>query len=595
MTAAAPLPLDRVALTIGVTGHRDIPPEHIGALRAAFAAILDEVTAKNPSTPVVVLSGLAAGADTLAAEVALERNLPVVACLPMTAEEYLADFPDPAERARFLAMLAACARVDVVSDAADRRSRYLDAGLYVSHYSHVLVAFWDGAPARGRGGTAEVVEARLSAVRVDDAQSGNVAGLPDAGPVFRIATPRRGGTTLPDDPGTVLKLFPERFSGDVDFERDFDASLARLDAFNRDLPRLAAPNGRGASLATLRDRTSELATQLQTTTFRFLYALYITALVATAAQYTTNQVLKFAMFPVAFVAYRIAKRFDYENRYQDYRALSEGMRVQSAWFAAGLREEPADRCYLGMQERELQWIRLALRYAFFAFRPAAGTGSVTDAACREWIEGQWTYFKTKPRREERWLRRLEFAARAAFWGALTISLALFAFLYLPTAPHTLAQSLEDWAAGAHLSGAFAAWIGAFGGGFERVQTAWDGSAFFTSGWFGALHAWDAGTTGVAHSPQHAWLVRLSTGVLALYAALAILISNYSDKRGFASSVKRYDRMFVVFDRARARLAAMPDPNVPLGREVVRELGRAALIENADWLLTRREHPLAFVT
>jgi len=71
MTAAAPLPLDRVALTIGVTGHRDIPPEHIGALRAAFAAILDEVTAKNPSTPVVVLSGLAAGADTLAAEVAL--------------------------------------------------------------------------------------------------------------------------------------------------------------------------------------------------------------------------------------------------------------------------------------------------------------------------------------------------------------------------------------------------------------------------------------------------------------------------------------------------------------------------------------------
>jgi hypothetical protein len=40
---------------------------------------------------------------------------------------------------------------------------------------------------------------------------------------------------------------------------------------------------------------------------------------------------------------------------------------------------------------------------------------------------------------------------------------------------------------------------------------------------------------------------------------------------------------------------MPDPNVPLGREVVRELGRAALIENADWLLTRREHPLAFVT
>jgi hypothetical protein len=54
-------------------------------------------------------------------------------------------------------------------------------------------------------------------------------------------------------------------------------------------------------------------------------------------------------------------------------------------------------------------------------------------------------------------------------------------------------------------------------------------------------------------------------------------------------------MFVVFDRAKQRLAAMPDPNTAPGREVVRDLGRAALIENADWLLTRRERPLAFVT
>jgi len=91
------------------------------------------------------------------------------------------------------------------------------------------------------------------------------------------------------------------------------------------------------------------------------------------------------------------------------------------------------------------------------------------------------------------------------------------------------------------------------------------------------------------------LLRFSTGALALYAAIALLISNYCDKRSFALNIKRYERMFVVFDRAKARLDALADPNSAPGRELVRELGRAALIENADWLLTRRERPLAFVT
>jgi hypothetical protein len=99
------------------------------------------------------------------------------------------------------------------------------------------------------------------------------------------------------------------------------------------------------------------------------------------------------------------------------------------------------------------------------------------------------------------------------------------------------------------------------------------------------------------------LARLSTGALAMYAAVALLISNYAEKQGYALNVKRYKRMFVVFDQTNRRLTPLTTrPAASLnGREcqdaaeLIRDLGREALVENGDWLLTRRERPFTFVS
>jgi hypothetical protein len=388
-------PRDRIALTIGVTGQRDVPPECEPPLRAAFATILDDLAAACPHTPLTLLATLAPGAETIAVAFAAERGIPIVACLPAPPDACRAALP-AAERPRFDAALAACARVETVTDAEAEDARLREAGMYVAHYCHLLVAFWDGAPDPSDGALAEVVDARLLGTIGDGAVPSNLPGLPDLGPVHRIITPRPGTPPSPE-PATATTYFPRRFTGDAEFQRDFDEALHRLDQCNLDLARLAGEPAGAETIERLRDRIGDAASALQRTTFRFLYALYVTAVVATAAQYTSILAFKFAMFPLAFAAYRIAKRYDYENRYQDYRALSEGLRVQAAWFGAGLRDEQADRCYLGMQERELQWIRMALRYTHFAFRPAAAGGRIGDGACRDWIEGQWRYFKDKPR------------------------------------------------------------------------------------------------------------------------------------------------------------------------------------------------------
>ena len=79
--------------------------------------------------------------------------------------------------------------------------------------------------------------------------------------------------------------------------------------------------------------------------------------------------------------------------------------------------------------------------------------------------------------------------------------------------------------------------------------------------------------------------------IAIAALVGSLLWQYAEKRGFASNAARYQRMFVVFDRARRRLNEAKD-NQGAGRAIVRKLGRESLIEHADWLLTRRDQPIS---
>ncbi len=76
---------------------------------------------------------------------------------------------------------------------------------------------------------------------------------------------------------------------------------------------------------------------------------------------------------IAMLIYRRAKRRDYQNRYQDYRGLAEGLRVQFFWRLAGVDECVADH-YLGRHRHELQWIRNACRSSLVAANWPLGSG-----------------------------------------------------------------------------------------------------------------------------------------------------------------------------------------------------------------------------
>jgi predicted Rossmann fold nucleotide-binding protein DprA/Smf involved in DNA uptake len=68
---------------IGITGHRDLQSEDIETLRISFNNLLDQLAKLIPNTQIRVVSGMADGADRVAASVAIERGILVEAVSPL--------------------------------------------------------------------------------------------------------------------------------------------------------------------------------------------------------------------------------------------------------------------------------------------------------------------------------------------------------------------------------------------------------------------------------------------------------------------------------------------------------------------------------
>lgn len=149
-------------IRVGVTGHRSFADAQGVAERLRLS--LDDLRrlasheAGGVPARLEVLSALAEGADRLVAEVALSRpDNTLVAVLPLAREDYLDDFPTAKSRREFEDLLAASRAVETMPPAATREAAYEQAGRWIVEHSDTLVALWDRDPARGQGGTAEIV------------------------------------------------------------------------------------------------------------------------------------------------------------------------------------------------------------------------------------------------------------------------------------------------------------------------------------------------------------------------------------------------------------------------------------------------------
>lgn len=145
---------------LAITGHRGLPAE---SERLVDDGLRREVARYVPAE-LVGYSCLADGADVLFARAVLEHGGSLV--VVVAAEEYREGLPAE-HRATYDELFSRADRAIRMDRTVSDSTAYMRAGERMLDEVDALVAVWDGNPARGVGGTADVVEvARLRQIPV---------------------------------------------------------------------------------------------------------------------------------------------------------------------------------------------------------------------------------------------------------------------------------------------------------------------------------------------------------------------------------------------------------------------------------------------
>jgi hypothetical protein len=134
---------------IAISGHRGMPPEATRLVEEAIRARL----ADRPAD-VIALSCLADGPDQIFARAVLDHGGQIAAVVP--AERYRDGLPADAH-AEYDALIGQAAEIHRMPYTESDSESHMAASAHMVDQADELWAVWDGEPARGYGGTADVV------------------------------------------------------------------------------------------------------------------------------------------------------------------------------------------------------------------------------------------------------------------------------------------------------------------------------------------------------------------------------------------------------------------------------------------------------
>ena len=555
------------SLVIGVTGHRNLRQSEVPALQAQVRAFLLELRARYPQLPLVLLSSLAEGSDQLAAQVALDLRLRVIAPLPLPVDLYRDDFDQPESLTRFERQLQQAEAITlplrpgssleaIASPGLARDQQYAQAGIFVSSHCHILLALWDGRESGRLGGTAQVVRFHLHGEMPGQIERRRAAatllGLNEETVIHHIPASRQGaedhvaprGRWLTARQGIQAGADTQASAG---LPPTFDLIFRRQTEFNADGGKVAEAIAARAEplsgpapcpIQQVFGVADWLAHTYQRRVNRALRTTYsLTALMGFAFFTYTHVAARnaaiyvfLALFLIGMGVVLAARRGDWQRKYLDYRALAEGLRVQAYWCHAGITDIStpsfAHDNFLQKQDVELGWIRNVMRAASLdGMLVPVQTGSAqVDAVIDDWIGtpqagGQLHYYLFAAARRARIHRRAELLGLWCLGLGVGISalLAIFAYSFDAQLKGTLVAAM---------------------------------------------------------------------GIVSVAAAVH---EAYVYKKADKELIKQYRFMQRIFGAARRRLNSAS--NLAEKRQILRALGEAALTEHAEWTLMHRERPL----
>jgi Flp pilus assembly protein TadB len=255
-------------------------------------------------------------------------------------------------------------------------------------------------------------------------------------------------------------------------------------------------------------------------------------------------------FLIIVIVFRRAVRGRHQERFLDYRALAEALRVAVYWKLLGIGSRYSDAKIGGAEQRgfdplatiaqaypiqqptELAWVKICLR-SLEPLDKAEGRERI-DARGHEiakcfWVRGQFEYFRRQGLRHNEWAEANETRA-----GVMAV---LSAFVIVPV---LIFLFLLD------------------------INFHWRGTSL-----------------------QQAIIV-----VLGLLPGVAAALTGYTERLAYKAQARQYDRMRMLFERACELLPDEVDPeSTLLAHGLYSRLGIEAMQENAEWVAIYRQRPI----
>lgn len=560
-------------LTIGVTGHRDLLEAEEPAIAGKVHEFFTTLATEFPHLQLELITGLAAGADSLVAELALAMHIPVIAVLPFEQTEYEKDFEGEGELARFRCLLKQSRVLTLpalersesepgLTAGSLRAQHYAKLGVFLSNHCQILLALWDGEKNGELGGTHSVTQYHLTGVMpgwVSPDESPNLLADNENDLAYHIVCSRRDADGQADEKFEALQVYWVtthfgRQSADA-MPENYRQMFERLAMFSLDCARQASSLESSGSSLLLSPPTHDLPTGCErvdalyqsadwlavryqkffssslllshvlAVSMGLVFVVYSEMLEVSALAWTF-----LGLFGLGTVLHLFSEKREWHRKYLDYRALAEGLRVQLYWGLAGVvdaqKAEFAYDNFLQKQDVDLSWIRHVMRSASLQ----SYHSEVPDPRWLDWVgdrwvgqatpgDGQLAYYESKALHRSRTYRRTVLLGSMALWVGVSMAAFLGQF----------ATRLND---------------------------------------------------------QQAFALVLMMGVLPLIAGVR---DAYSHKKADKELIKQYQFMAKIFSNARRLLDNSDDP--AFRRRVLRAVGAAALEEHAEWLLMHRERPL----
>lgn len=561
-------------LIIGVTGHRDIPHEDMDVMRDAILQQLQAIQNRHEQTPLLILSGLAEGADRLVVELALSIGIEFAAVLPLEMDDYMNDFESTESKCQFKSLLAQAKWVSILPKQEEdernlphRERCYEQLGYFLVRHAQILIALWDGDHLEKTGGTSQVVRYFLQ--NIDRYPTKNCFLLENNQfrPVIHIHT-RRENHAIPQPKelaGNINVIWPDTPDDEYDwYQRQWQGTLTQQGSFNTDMKEICLnyPDKIEKSLSYLLGDSSKLKSlshkervlaeffaicdslssdaQLQRRkNFRYVVIFAFAGVVSQQCYgfFLLWQLLLLnaGLILVAFLFYKFGNTRRFESKYLDYRALAEGLRIQFFWQTAGMNDTVADH-FIFEQRDELDWIQNALQ-SFSLGLVNESSHQSSEWILEHWIRDQRTYFVGDQ------------------------------------------ESGRKGSARAHAIS-------------ESKLTLWMQRLFYIG--IGLMVTTALSYEVIYEGLQFEWKSFLLNSLLAFSGALLCLVPTlklYLDTMAYDEHSKRYLRIGQTYIQAEKLLSSLDANDVETMRRVYLHLGVKSIKESCDWIMIHRQRPV----